>query len=281
MEGEKNPLLIEVPGGEEEGTAPGYTRPVSREEQREESIAEFVEQIARTEEYEEAVRIASESGDWEDVAKVDLEHELEVQTEYMRYDYYDRLGGFALKAVPDGAEGSNGESEWIIFKNDEDAHYAAVAKVKDDIEVNPDIMSADFLSSYIDPLSNFDELASEEGARFAEDLEVDDLVEHGYLEAEDEDGNPIEEYTDEELEEARSQAAESYEEDILHEGPVRYFQEMYGREEGAKEAIKALGIDADRAAEDVVSNDGVDNTLDIYDGNGVELPNGGWAYGVN
>ena len=48
-----------------------------------------------------------------------------------------------------------------------------------------------------------------------------------------------------------------------------------------KEAISALGIDSDAAAEAAVDTDGAAHFLDLYDGKEVELPSGAVAYGTN
>ena len=49
--------------------------------------------------------------------------------------------------------------------------------------------------------------------------------------------------------------------------PMSYLEDIYGREDAVKEAIKIAGIDIDAAAEDAVDTDGAAHFLSSYDGN--------------
>ncbi len=57
--------------------------------------------------------------------------------------------------------------------------------------------------------------------------------------------------------------------------PVGYMQEIYGDDDGIKQAIALAGIDVPAAAAEAVSVDGPAHFMNTYDGNYQELPSGG------
>lgn len=56
--------------------------------------------------------------------------------------------------------------------------------------------------------------------------------------------------------------------------PVAHLTDMFGDEDGLKEAIEIGGIDTQAAAEEAVSSDGAAHFLSLYDGYTHELPGG-------
>ena len=144
---------------------------------------------------------------------------LEVETEV---DTYEHLGAIYLTAVP-GQRGSNGEREWIVFKNDDEANDAAVERVRDDLENEPEIFESGFIWEYLNT-DNFEEYVRSSAESLASDTDEEDLVSMGYLEGEDEDGNEIEEHSEDEIEKAREEYAESMAGDDMSGGPIHYFE---------------------------------------------------------
>jgi hypothetical protein len=67
--------------------------------------------------------------------------------------------------------------------------------------------------------------------------------------------------------------AENMTEELLKD-PMSYLEDIYGKEDAVKEAIRIAGIDIDAAAEDAVDTDGAEHFLAHYDGNSYETKSG-------
>jgi len=215
------------------------------------------------------------SSPWEEIAKFELEELLGCATEYKKYEYYERLGGFHIKSLH-GAECENGESEWIVFRNDDEARDAAIAYVKSDLEDDPGNFNEGFIVDHLNA-DNFEAEVREDAEEGRLDYGAEDFQQLGYI-------NPeldINSITDEMVEDARKRAVDDDINEALRMGIMPWFRERYGRERAAAEAIEHLGIYIDQAAEDAVDTDGVAYFLDRYDGEAVELPSGAVAFGVN
>ena len=59
--------------------------------------------------------------------------------------------------------------------------------------------------------------------------------------------------------------------------PMQYLEDIYGKEDARKEAIKIAGIDIDKAAVEAINADGAGQYLSSYDGELNETP-GGFTY---
>lgn len=159
--------------------------------------------------------------------------------------------------------------EYFVVEDEDAAHTEAIARVKQDLENEPEIFNQSFIESHInmerlrrDLHSDVEEgnldYAREAGAeRFWDEagqwgIDVPD---------EDEDGNRRDP-TDDEIE----TFAEKMTEDQLKD-PMQYLEDIYGKEDAAKQAIKIAGIDIDAAADEAVGADGEGHFLSSYDGN--------------
>jgi hypothetical protein len=56
--------------------------------------------------------------------------------------------------------------------------------------------------------------------------------------------------------------------------PMEYLEDIYGKEDAVKQAIKIAGIDIDAAAEEAVNVDGPAHFLSSYDGSSYNTKNG-------
>ena len=163
---------------------------------------------------------------------------------------------------------TSGSKEWFVVENDDAAQELALAAVKNDLENEPELFNQSFIESHIDierlrrdlhsdvEESNLD-YAREAGAdRFWEEasrwgIDVPD---------EDEDG-ARRDPTEEEIE----TFAEAMTEEQLKD-PMQYLEDIYGKEDAVKQAIKIAGIDINAAAEQAIRDDGAGHFLSSYDG---------------
>ena len=194
--------------------------------------------------------------DWKKIAKKELEKELGVKTKLCSYQYYEEHGAIALESTTGVA--NNGEREWIVFENSDDAEQAAKAKVKEDLENEPEMFTQSWLQNFIE-ISDTDRriIAGEEADNIVEDME-----------------------DNEEKEKVREKEYERIKEDL--KDPIQYFVDdhgMYSREDLLKQRF--IRIDIEKASEDAIRTDGVAHFLDVYDSSEVELPSGAVAYGTN
>jgi hypothetical protein len=174
---------------------------------------------------------------------------------------------------------STGRKEWTIVKNDDAAERLAIAAVTQDLEHEPEIFNRDFIERHIDEealkkwvwqAAMEDDYASEiarhDTERFWEEADrwgVEKLPEP------DEDGNMPDDVDNKYIEALREKIA-----DDKAESPMAFFEDIYGRDEAAKYAIEAVGIDVDAAAQDAVNTDGWQHFLARYDGNSSETASG-------
>ena len=214
------------------------------------------------------LELTEELEGWQAVAKKELEQELEVQTNVVEYEYYGRLGALPLEST--SGKANNEESEWIVFEDYDKAEEAAIAKVKEDLENEPEIFTQSWLQYYIE-IGDTDRriMAGEEADRRVEDMEDEEVTQEAGID---------------DPEEAREALQEKYYDEMYKalEDPINYFvdeQGIYTIEDLMKQSF--IRIDVDRAAQDAIDTDGVAHFLDGYDNEEVELPSGAVAYGTN
>lgn len=187
--------------------------------------------------------------------------------------------GGSRKRAFEALTGRRDFKEWYVVLNDDAAHELALALVKQDLEHEPEIFNQDFLQNHIDldrlrrdlhsdtHSSNYDRLSEErtndfwrEADRYGMDVPEED--EDGDLP--DPDDSQIDELagliTDEQLKD-----------------PIEYLSDIYGDQEGLKQAMNIAGIDVEAAAEEAVSADGEGHFLSPYDGQTNET-NSGFVY---
>lgn len=86
-------------------------------------------------------------------------------------DYYE--------VISESGSASNGEREWMVFLDDDDAEREAIARVEEDLKSEPELFDRDFLSNYIH-ISDADRrmIASKEADNFVEGIGENEVLEH-------------------------------------------------------------------------------------------------------
>lgn len=182
--------------------------------------------------------------------------------------------GEAMQVEADG-------EEYTVVPDEDTARDIAIAAVTQDLEDEPEIFNASFLEQHIDmeALEKWvfdagmeddyaDDIATHDPDRFWEEMEQWGL--NVPEPEEDEDGDEVMPEPEEEHIEALREAIAK----DRSERPMEYFEDMYGRDEATKQAIEAVGIDTEAAAEDAVQTDGWAHFLSRYDGNYSETSSG-------
>ena len=174
--------------------------------------------------------------------------------------------GYGWKYVSE-SPADNDESEWLVFKDPEDAENEALADVKERLEEEPTNFNMDFLQNHI-YITDIDRkiIAGDDSDYLREEYEEEDL-------SEDEIEKKIEEKYD-----------EIYK---ALEDPIEYFVEdqgIYSIEDLMQQNF--IHIDEREAAQDAIDIDGVAHFLDYYDGEEEEIEdpetkNDFLAYGTN
>jgi hypothetical protein len=163
-----------------------------------------------------------------------------------------------------------GNKEWVVVANSDVERDLALAIVKQDLEHEPEIFNQDFIERHIDTDRLRRDLESDVVSMRIDDLtdmadrRPDDFwreYENAGFDApeENEDGERREPEGTEVEELAQHQADEELKD------PMRYLEDVYGREDAVKQAIEIAGIDVDAAAEDAVDTDGPGHFLSSYE----------------
>jgi hypothetical protein len=179
-----------------------------------------------------------------------------------------------------------GTEEYNVAENRDQAYKLAVAVVKQDLEQEPELFNKDFLEQHIDTDRLRDELKNDVVDMRIEDLtdaaerRPDDFWEsyerEGFEAPEENEDGDRREPESSEIEELAQKQVETELED-----PMQYLEDIYGREDAVKEAIKIAGIDIDAAADDAVDTDGWEHFLARYDGNSHDTDSGLVYWRVN
>jgi hypothetical protein len=174
-----------------------------------------------------------------------------------------------------------GGKEWFVMRNDDEFEEAAVEGVKNDLQESPESFEPNFIQHHIDMNrlrlnlssdlsdSNTDYVTDLEPERFWREtsdrgLDIPDDVQAA-LDAGDDPREPT------------GAEEEKFEEDMTNEqlkDPIRYLEDIYGREDAQKKAAEIGGIDVDAAAEEAVRVDGAAHFMCSYDGNYETSPSG-------
>lgn len=164
--------------------------------------------------------------------------------------------------------------EYFVSPDSDTSTRMAVALAKQSAEEG--LFNESFSRSYIDEDRLRDALRDDVENQVRESPDSYGLAPEEVEEEYDEENN----VTNQEEIDAAAEAGVSDEaverkvEEILRD-PIAYMQEIYGDEEGLKEAAKWGGMDYDSMAEDGVAADGEGHFLSPYDGNITDLPSGG------
>jgi hypothetical protein len=154
----------------------------------------------------------------------------------------------------------SGHKEFYLVLSEDDAYQLAHERVKQDLENEPEIFNQSWLEGYIDTENLKLELMDD-----VTNMAYEDLVdENDRLDDDDED-----KLSEEDLQEEAERRAEGQLRD-----PIGYLEDIYGREDAVKEAMRIAGIDIKTATDDAISADGVGHFLSTYDGDTYDLPGG-------
>lgn len=170
-----------------------------------------------------------------------------------------------------------GNQEYYVAKDNDSAYDLAIAMVTQDLEQEPEIFNQSFIESHIDTdrlRRDLESDVSNSNYEYWNDQRDSDLEravrDNGW---EDdffgEDGNLKDDKRDALVE----KLAEEQTEEQLKD-PMSYLEDIYGKEDAVKQAIKIAGIDVKAAAEEAVDSDGMGHFLSPYDGEYHEGPDG-------
>lgn len=157
-----------------------------------------------------------------------------------------------------------GTKEYFVAPDDDTVHNLAVALVTQDLESEPGLFNQSFIESYVNVDRLRDMLRSDVEEQVREQLRYE--TRHEETSEDEEEVASAEELFEERVENDTEQQLRD---------PVQYLIDIYGQEEGVKQAINIAGINISEAAEDAVSADGEGHFLSTYDGNVNSLPSGG------
>jgi len=181
---------------------------------------------------------------------------------------------------------SLGRKEWYVVESSDQERELALEIVKQDLENEPEIFNQSFIEQHIniarlkrdlesDVMDGHMDRLSDEADRHPDDF-WDEYERAGFDAPEEDDDGEREEPSQTEIEEL---AEHQTNEDLSD--PMRYLEDMLGREDAVKKAIEIAGIDVESAAEDAVDTDGPGHFLSSYDGNTTETKSGLVYWRVN
>ena len=228
--------------------------------------------------------------DWTFAARWDLANELNYSIDDVVIDTADYAAGdydandpcdttfFTIAA---------GAQKWLLFKDFDTANNYAKKIVRQDLEQEPEIFSADWIRQFIDTEALAQAIGDpyEDHGQEERDLDYEDklnrMVEENEIESDDpvffkEDGEPRR------ANNAREEQLDSILEKWIEEtkpefDPWEYLEDCYGKDDVVKQALELVKIDTEKAAESTVNEDGWEHFVARYDNNSVELKNGALA----
>lgn len=191
----------------------------------------------------------------------EMAKELDVSIDDLSIEDYDP--GFG---TGDMFRVEHGRAEYVVARNDTDAHALAIAMVTQDLENEPEIFNKDFIESHIDKDRLRRDLMSD-----VQNMKYEDLKEEAEQRPEKfiKDNDLDSPEPGEEIAVSNSDVetvAEREAEEVLKD-PIGYLEDIYGREEAMAKAIEIAGIDVREAADEAVRTDGEGHFLSSYDGN--------------
>ena len=213
----------------------------------------------------------------EDAVLAEVASELDIDPEDLKIkdSHLSRFGtGTVYEITTRG-----GREEWFVVENADQERELALAFVKQDLDDQPEIFTQSFIEQHIDTdrlrrdlesdvldmeMNDWTDIANDDPDRFWRDYEREGFD----APEEDEDGNRPEP-NQSQIEELAEKLAEEQLRD-----PMEYLEDIYGKEDAVKQAIRIAGIDIDAAAEDAVDTDGPAHFLSSYDGNSYETKSG-------
>lgn len=213
----------------------------------------------------------------EETVLAEVARELDIDPDQLSIREERGLSGFGAGTVYEITSGGRtGGKEWHVVENEDQERDLALAVVKQDLDDEPELFNQSFIESHINmerlkrDLESDLQDSNEENLRGESDRDFWREWERAGFDApeEDEDGD-IHSPTDDEI----TVLAEKYTAQQLRD-PMGYLEDIYGREDAVKQAIKIAGIDIDAATEDAVDTDGPAHFLARYDGNSYTTKSG-------
>jgi hypothetical protein len=212
-----------------------------------------------------------------------------------------------IESISEGYRIECGRQSYMVMEDEDSFEKLAIERVTDDLRSEPELFNQSFIQNHINLEHLRDELLSDVTDMSREDLEreairnpLDFMEEHSidvpeppiekvreWAETEEEEDNPektvpaliqrvreldAKEQWEEigEEPEVKGRDLDEIAETVAKErlsDPVGYLEDIYGKEDAIKEAIRIGGIDYDSAAQEAVSADGAAHFLCNYDGN--------------
>ena len=206
--------------------------------------------------------------EWKIKAKDALEKQLELETNYR--DYGEIHSDMMHLEVATGEASNNGESKWIVFQDHDAAERYCVKYIEDKLENDPTALAITFPKSFLEKhyyVKDEDKknIAYQESSSHYANMESEDILKEAGIEiSEDTDIVTEAEGIEEQL--ILDKAAEI--ETLLNDDPVKYAKDM-GYDKLSE--VTWLSINVRKAAEDAITENGVDKYLDNYDGAVVDL----------
>lgn len=193
---------------------------------------------------------------------------------------------------------SVGRMSWTIYRDSDVAR--AVAKERAANDIDEGLFNISWLRHYIDTerlsSSLWSDVENSVSEQFEDEYPGNDdkrdfFIKTGDLDDDDcfttekdEDGDEVQVELDvdegplaDKISELTSEHIEAQVHSMLRD-PIEYLTDIFGQEDGIKQAMDIGGIDRDRAAEDAVSENGPEHWLATYDGDVIELNSGAVAY---
>lgn len=226
--------------------------------------------------------------DDEDAILEEMSKALDIDVEELNIKE-SHLGDFGAGTVYEITIKGGGHKEWNVVADSDQERELAIEIVKQDLDQEPEIFNQDFIESHIDTDRLRRELESDVlnmNIETLEDRDADefwreweqwglDLPEDVYEEDEDEEEDEHGDARDPTSSEVEELAGKQTEDQL--KDPMDYLEDIYGKEDAVKQAIRIAGIDIDAAAEDAVDTDGAGHFLSSYDGETHET-DGGLVY---
>lgn len=216
--------------------------------------------------------------DDEDAVLAEMAEALDIDAEELRIKD-SHLTDFGAGTVYQITIRGGGHKEWYVVADSDQERELAIEIVKQDLDDQPEIFNQSFIEQHIDTDRLRRDLESD-----VVSMRIDDLTDmadrrpddfwreyenEGFDAPEEDEEGERPEPTHNEIEELAQKQAEEQLRD-----PMAYLEDIYGREDATKEAIRIAGIDIDAAAEDAVDTDGAAHFLSSYDGQSYETPGG-------
>ena len=214
----------------------------------------------------------------EEVVLAEMAAELDIDPNELKIKE-SHLGSFGAGTVYEITIRGGGHKEWNVVEDSDQERALAIAIVTQDLDESPENFEPNFIESHINMKRLKDDLWSD-----TLNSEIDSITEDAerhpdefWRQYEQEGFDAPEEDEDGERPEPDSLQIEELAEKLTEErlrDPMSYLEDMYGKEDAVKQAIKIAGIDIDAAAEEAVDTDGPGHFLSSYDSNTEETKNG-------